>query len=131
MTESKPVRIDKYLWAVRIFKTRSLASNACRTGRVMINGNPVKSSKSIEVNEIITVKTPPVTYSYRVTCPLGNRVSAKLAMNYIEDITPENEKIKLRIRGLDSRGFRKKGSGRPTKKERRIIDSWNDGFNDI
>jgi ribosome-associated heat shock protein Hsp15 len=128
MTEKEPVRIDKFLWAVRIFKTRSLATDACRMGRVTINGNPVKPSKAIEGNEIITVKKPPINYSYRVTFPIENRVSAKLAVNYIEDITPENERIKIGIRGSGFTGFRIKGTGRPTKKERRIIDRWQEGF---
>jgi ribosome-associated heat shock protein Hsp15 len=128
MTGKEPVRIDKFLWAVRIFKTRSLATNACRMGRITINGNPVKPSKAIEGNEIITVKKPPVNYLYRVTSPIENRVSAKLTVNYIEDITPENERVKLGIRRSGLTGFRKKGTGRPTKKERRIIDRWQDGF---
>jgi ribosome-associated heat shock protein Hsp15 len=127
MIEKEPVRIDKFLWAVRIFKTRSLATDACRMGRVTINGNPVKPSKAIEGNEIIMVKKPPINYSYRVTFPIENRVSAKLAVNYIEDITPENERIKIGIRGSGFTGFRKKGTGRPTKKERRIIDRWQEG----
>ncbi len=129
MTKNESVRIDKYLWAVRIFKTRSLATNACRMGRVMINGISAKPSKNIEGNEIITVRKPPLTYSYKAIFPIENRVSAKLAVNYIEEITPENEKLKLGTHGSGPTGFRKKGSGRPTKKERRIIDSWNDGFN--
>jgi ribosome-associated heat shock protein Hsp15 len=127
MTENGSVRIDKFLWAVRIFKTRSIATNACRMGRVLIGGNVAKPSKTIEGNEIITVRKPPVTYSYRVICPLENRVSARLSINYIEDITPDNEKVKLAIRGLGSAGFRRRGSGRPTKKERRIIDRWQEG----
>ncbi len=127
MTEKEPVRIDKFLWAVRIFKTRSLATNACRMARITVNGNPVRPSKTIEGNEIITVKKPPVTYSYRVIFPIENRVSAKLALNYIEDITPENERIKIGTSRSGFTGFRKKGTGRPTKKERRIIDRWQEG----
>jgi len=128
MNESKPVRIDKYLWATRIYKTRSLATSACRMGRVMIDGNPVKPSRMTGVNDIITVKKPPVTWSFRVICPVENRVSAKLATGYIEDITPENEKTKLGLHTSGPEGFRKKGSGRPTKKERRTIDRWKEGF---
>jgi len=130
MAEPQTVRIDKYLWAVRIFKTRTLASNTCRMGRVMVNGIPVKPSKTIEGDDIIIVRKPPAIYSYRVICPLENRVSASLAVNYIEDITPESEKSKLHFQKTGNTGFRKKGTGRPTKKERRIIDRWNDGFND-
>jgi ribosome-associated heat shock protein Hsp15 len=126
MTENKPVRIDKYLWAIRIFKTRSLATNACRMSRVMVNGSPVKPSKTIEGNEIITVKKPPVNYSYKVIFPIENRVSAKLVVNYAEDLTSENEKMKTGFQGLGFTGLRKKGTGHPTKKERRIIDKWQD-----
>ena len=130
MTDIKPVRIDKYLWAVRIFKTRSLAADACRMGRIMINDNPVKPSRSLALNEIMTVRKPPVTYTFKVKELSENRISAKLVTNYIEDLTPENEKLKLEIHRSVSAGYRKKGSGRPTKKERRIIDTWQDGFND-
>jgi ribosome-associated heat shock protein Hsp15 len=130
MTDIKPVRIDKYLWAVRIFKTRSLAADACRMGRIMINDNPVKPSRSLARNEIITVRKPPVIYTFKVKELSENRISAKLVTNYIEDLTPENEKLKLEIHRSGSAGHRKRGSGRPTKKERRIIDMWQDGFND-
>ncbi len=130
MTDIKPVRIDKYLWAVRIFKTRSLAADACRMGRIMINDNPVKPSRSLARNEIITVRKPPVIYTFKVKELSENRISAKLVANYIEDLTPENEKLKLEIHRSGSAGYRKRGSGRPTKKERRIIDTWQDGFND-
>ncbi len=122
------VRIDKFLWAVRIFKTRSLASNACRMGRILINDAGVKPSRMIEGNEIITVKKPPVTFMYKVKAPVENRVSAKLVTNFLEDITPESEKLKIDISRTLSAGFRRKGSGRPTKKERRTIDRWQDGY---
>jgi ribosome-associated heat shock protein Hsp15 len=128
MTDIKPVRIDKFLWAVRLFKTRSLATDACKMGRILVNNNPVKPSGTIEGKEILTIKKPPVIYTYRVKEPVENRVSAKLVMNYLDDLTPDNEKIKLEIRVSGRTGFRKKGLGRPTKKERRSIDRWKDGF---
>jgi len=131
MTGKHPVRIDKFLWAVRIFKTRSLAMNACRMGRILINNDVVKPSRMIEGNEMLTVKKPPVIYIYKVKEPVENRVSAKLAANYLEDITPESEKMKININRSGSVGYREKGTGRPTKKERRIIDSWQDDFDDI
>jgi len=121
------VRIDKFLWAVRIFKTRSLAASACRMGRILINNAGVKPSRMIEGNEIITVKKPPVTFIYKVKAPVENRISAKLVTNYLEDNTPESEKSKIDISRTISAGFRRRGSGRPTKKERRIIDRWQDG----
>lgn len=126
MTDKKPVRIDKFLWAVRLYKTRGLASDACRMGRILINGNPIKPSHTIHENEILTVRKPPVTYSFRVIIPVENRQPAKLVSDFIGDLTPEDEKAKLEIRQALPVGFRKKGTGRPTKKERRIIDQWRD-----
>jgi len=122
MSEVKSVRIDKYLWAVRVYKTRSSASEACRKGKILIADVQVKPSRTIAANEIITVKKPPVVFTYRVIEPLENRVSAKLVANYAEDLTAENEKLKLQIRPSDISGYRDKGSGRPTKRERRLID---------
>jgi len=122
MADKKEIRIDKFLWSVRIYKTRSIASDECRKGRIIIKDIPVKPSRVVLANEIITVKKPPVVYSYRVIEPIENRVSAKLVEQFIEDKTPECEKAKLNIR--DSIGIihRDKGTGRPTKKERRDID---------
>ena len=122
MADKKEIRIDKFLWSVRIYKIRSIASDECRKGRIIIKDIPVKPSRVVLANEIITVKKPPVVYSYRVIEPIENRVSAKLVEQFIEDKTPECEKAKLNIR--DSIGIihRDKGTGRPTKKERRDID---------
>ena len=128
MTDIKTTRIDKYLWAVRIFKTRNTAANACRMGRILIDNNPVKPSRTIEANEIITVRKPPATYTYRISGVTENRVSAKLVINYLEDLTPVEEKIKLDIRQVSPASFREKGTGRPTKKERRNIDRWRDSI---
>ena len=122
MADNKNIRIDKFLWSVRIFKTRSIASDECRKGRIIIKDIPAKPSRVVLANEIITVKKPPVSYSYRVIEPIENRVGAKLVEKYIEDLTPDEEKAKLTVR--DSIGIirRDKGTGRPTKKERRQID---------
>ncbi|MCX6333824.1 MAG: S4 domain-containing protein [Bacteroidia bacterium] len=130
MSGNKSVRIDKYLWAVRIFKTRSLAASACRMGRILVNDVALKPSRMIEGGEVLTVKKPPATFSYKVTEPVENRLSAKLVPLYLEDMTPDSEKIKVEINRTGSAGFRKKGTGRPTKKERRIIDSFRDDFSD-
>lgn len=128
MTEKESVRIDKFLWAVRLFKTRGLAANACRTGRVMADNKIVKPSKYLEGNEILVIRKPPVTYTYRITALTGNRISSKLTGNFLEDLTPEEEKIKLKMSHSAPYGYREKGSGRPTKKERRVIDRWKDIF---
>ena len=122
MPNKKEIRIDKFLWSVRIYKTRSLASAECRKGRVIINDIQVKPSRSVLMNELITVKKPPVNYSYRVIEPIENRVSAKLVEKFIEDLTTEEEKAKLNIRQAGGIIYRVKGTGRPTKKERRQID---------
>jgi ribosome-associated heat shock protein Hsp15 len=115
------IRVDKWLWAVRIFKTRNQATEACKKGRILILEQPVKPSRILRINDIIQVKKPPVVYSYKVTGLLAKRLSARLVMDYLENITPEQELEKLKVR----ESFfisRDKGSGRPTKKERRIMD---------
>jgi len=122
MTENKNIRIDKFLWSVRLYKTRSIASDECRKGRIIIKDVQVKPSRVVLTNEIIVVKKPPVNYTYRVIEPIENRISAKLIGNFIEDLTPEEEKIKLNVRDSIGVIHRDKGTGRPTKKERRMID---------
>ncbi len=122
MTEEKSIRIDKYLWSVRIYKTRSIASEECRKGRILISNVQVKPSRIITKNEIIIVRKPPVNFRYKVIEPVENRVSAKLVHHFIEDITPDEEKLKLDYRNASAGFYREKGTGRPTKKERRLID---------
>jgi ribosome-associated heat shock protein Hsp15 len=122
MTDNKTIRIDKFLWSVRIYKTRSLASDECRKGRIIIGDVQVKPSRIVTKNELITVKKPPVVYLYKIIEPIENRVSAKLVPNYIEDLTPGEEKAKLDMKQAGGVIYRDKGTGRPTKKERREID---------
>jgi len=131
MADQKSIRIDKFLWSVRLFKTRSIASEECRKGRILINNIQVKPSRIVLKDEVIVVKKPPVVYSFRVLEPIENRVSAKLVDSFIEDLTPEEEKEKLNIRLASGIVFRDKGSGRPTKKERRDIDRLKTDFNDL
>jgi ribosome-associated heat shock protein Hsp15 len=126
MPEQENIRVDKFLWAVRIYKTRSMASEACRRGRIIINNTPVKPSRIISGNEIIAVKKPPVTHTYRILEPIQNRISAKLVTRYIEDLTTEEEKAKSSFTKSVIFGFRPRGYGRPTKKERRSIDRLNE-----
>ena len=119
-------RIDKFLWAVRIFKNRSLATDACRKGKVIIDEIQVKPSRVVKEDDVIHVKRNPVVYSYRVKKLLGKRLSAKLVVDYVENITPEEELQKLEVKET----FfikRDRGAGRPTKKERRIIDKLRNG----
>ena len=130
MADNKNIRIDKFLWSVRIYKTRSIASDECRKGRIIINDIQVKPSRSVLKNEIIIVKKPPVIYSYRVIEPIENRIAAKLVEQFIEDITPKEEKAKLDIKQAVGIVYRDKGTGRPTKKERRLIDRIKDDLGD-
>jgi len=121
MLIDKQIRVDKWLWAVRIFKTRNQATEACKKGRILIREQPVKPSRVLRINDIIQVKKPPVVYSYKVTGLLAKRLSARLVKDYIEDVTPESELQKLKVRETFFIS-RDRGSGRPTKKERRIMD---------
>lgn len=120
--EEENLRIDKWLWAVRIFKTRSQAADACKKGKILIDEVPVKPSRIIKKGEIVFVKNPPVIYQYKVLGLLGNRQSAKIVVDYVEDVTPEEEKEKLEIKRFTGFEIRDRGIGRPTKRERRLID---------
>ena len=128
MTEDKQIRIDKFLWVVRIYKTRSIAADECRKGRIIISDIPVKPSRTVESGEVITVKKPPVHYKYKIINLTQNRLPAKLVSQFIDDITPEEEKLKLDISLKGGTFQRDKGAGRPTKKERRIIDQFKNSF---
>ncbi len=118
----EPVRIDKWLWAVRIFKTRSQASDACKAGKVKINGDAVKPSREVKVNETITISQPPMVKTVRVTSLLKNRVGARLVPGYLADLTPPEEYEKLKMMHELHFEYRDRGIGRPTKKQRRLID---------
>lgn len=123
MQTVKSVRIDKWLWAVRIFKTRSQAAEACKKGHVKIDGISIKPSRELKLNEEIIVRKHPINRKYRVKGLIEKRVSAKLAVEFVDDITPQEEIDKLMI--LKNGGghlHREKGAGRPTKRERRDID---------
>ncbi|NQU81373.1 MAG: RNA-binding S4 domain-containing protein [Bacteroidetes bacterium] len=126
VTDGEKVRIDKWIWAVRIYKTRSMAAAACRKGKVIIDNLPVKPSANVSLDEIINVKKPPVIFTYRIKKLPLKRLSAKLAKECFEDLTPQEESDKLKVKELPGFGYRKRGDGRPTKKERRIIDKYND-----
>jgi ribosome-associated heat shock protein Hsp15 len=114
-------RIDKYLWAIRVYKTRALATEECKKGRVTINDMSVKPSRSVKAGEVIRVRKMPVVYAYRVIEPIQKRVGAKLVAQFAEDITPQEELDKLKMQD-DFFYKRERGAGRPTKKERRDLD---------
>ena len=122
------VRLDKYLWAVRIFKTRSDAADAVRNNRVLVNGSYAKPSREVREGDIITVKRMPVTYQYKVLDLVSSRQPAKNVPNYCLNITPQEELDKLTVPRETIFVFRERGTGRPTKKERREIDALMDGF---
>ncbi|GET27977.1 RNA-binding S4 domain-containing protein [Prolixibacter sp. SD074] len=116
------VRIDKWLWAVRVFKTRSIATEECKKGRVTIDEQPVKPSRVIKPGDVVKVRKSPVTYSYKVKQLIGKRMGAKLVPEYMEDITPVSELEIMEMQRNMGWFERERGTGRPTKKERRDID---------
>lgn len=122
MEHENNLRIDKWLWAVRIFKTRSQAAEACKKGKVLIDDVQVKPSRVIKVGEIVHVKRLPVIFQFKVLGLLGKRQAASIVVDYVEDITPEEEKLKLDIQRYEGYELRDRGVGRPTKRERRLID---------
>ena len=127
-------RIDKWLWAARVFKTRSLAADACKNNRVTINGVNVKPSHTIKASEIICVKKSPIIYSYKVLKCIEQRVGAKFIPEIYENVTDAKQYELLEMSRISGFIDRARGTGRPTKKERRALDSFVDpilfGFDD-
>ena len=128
-------RIDKWLWAARIFKTRSIAADACKNGRVTISGTNVKPSHTIKVGEIINVKKPPITYSFEVLQTIEKRVGAKLIPEVYKNVTDAKQYELLEMSRISGFVDRARGTGRPTKKDRRQLDAFVDpalfGFDDF
>lgn len=122
------VRIDKYLWAIRVFKTRSDATDACNGNKVQIGGVNAKPSKAVKAGDLITVRKGAVLYSYKVISTTENRMGAPLVPQYAENLTPESELEKLHAPAETFFVRRERGSGRPTKKERREMDALWDAF---
>ena len=122
------VRLDKWLWAVRVFKTRSDAADACRTNRVLVNDSYAKPSREVKVGDVISVKKMPVVYQYRVVDLVSSRQPAKNVPLYAADITPQSELDKLNVPRETIFIVRDRGTGRPTKKERRELDSLMDNL---
>ena len=116
------IRVDKWLWAVRVYKTRSLAAEACKNGRVRIGGQVVKASREIRLKDEVSIHLGIYTRSVRVIALLHNRVSATRVPGFLEDLTPEEEYAKLKVQQEMKPEFRARGDGRPTKKHRRLID---------
>ncbi|MCH5214814.1 MAG: RNA-binding S4 domain-containing protein [Muribaculaceae bacterium] len=114
-------RVDKWLWAMRVFKTRSIATDACKKGRVTMGGVAVKPSKMIKVGDVVDVKKPPVTYSFKVLKLANNRLGARLVPEYLENITPASQYEILEMAKISGFVDRRKGLGRPTKRESREL----------
>lgn len=117
------VRIDKYLWCIRAFKTRSDATDACKGGKVRVNGDDIKPSKDVKVGDVITVRKGAVSYTYKVLELIDKRQGPKLVSQYAENLTPEEELAKLKAPVETFFLKRDRGAGRPTKKDRRQMDA--------
>ena len=122
------VRIDKWLWAMRVFKTRTIATEACKKGRVSVgdNNTPVKPSRTIVIGDVVNVKKPPVTFSFRVLALTENRLGARLVPEYMENITPQSQYDLLEVVKISGFVDRAKGLGRPTKREGRELSKFTD-----
>lgn len=124
------VRIDKYLWAIRVYKTRSDATEACNGNKVKIAGVNAKPSKAVKVGEVIEVRKGPAVLTYKVLALSESRMGAQLVPEYAEDLTPESELVKFHAPRETVFVQRDRGAGRPTKKDRRILDGLMDSFDD-
>lgn len=131
------VRIDKWLWAVRVFKTRTVASEACKKGRVMIGDTVAKPARTVKAGDVVKVRKPPVTYSFKVLALTENRLGARLVPEYMENVTPKSELDLLDVVRISGFIDRRKGLGRPTKREGRelsrftseqVSDGWDFDF---
>ena len=121
---SGEARIDKWLWAARIFKTRTIAADACKNGRVSVNDVNVKPSRMVKVGDTISVRKPPVTYSFRSLKTIEQRVGAKLVPEIYENITTPDQYELLEMNRISGFVNRQRGTGRPTKKDRRAMDAF-------
>ena len=117
-------RLDKWLWAARIFKTRSIAADACKNGRISIGGVKQKASKMVKVGDVIEVRKSPITYSFKVLQAIQNRVGAKLVPEVLENVTAKEQLELLEMNRISGFVGRARGTGRPTKKERRELDGF-------
>lgn len=117
-------RIDKWMWAARIFKTRTIAAEACKKGRVLVDGVQVKASRLVKAGDVVQVKKPPVIYSFKVLQPIEKRVGAKMLPEVMDNVTSPDQYELLDMVRINGFVDRVRGSGRPTKKERRDLDEF-------
>lgn len=124
------VRVDKWLWAMRVFKTRTIATEACKKGRVTVNNdpNPTKPARMVKVGDVVHVRKPPVTYSFKVLAITENRLGAKLVPQYLENVTPPDQYDLLDVVKISGFVDRRKGLGRPTKREGRDLARFTDTY---
>ena len=123
-SQGRTARLDKWLWAARIFKTRSIAAAACKKGQVGIGGTQQKPSRMVKVGDVVDVRKPPVTYSFRILQAIEHRVGAKLIPQILENVTAPEQYELLEMNRISGFVDRARGTGRPTKKERRALDSF-------
>ena len=131
MAQLEQVRIDKFLWAVRLFKTRSIAADAIKKGHITIDGSQVKSSRIVKKGDVISVRVAPATRSFLILELAQNRMGAKLVPNHIKEVTPPDQLEIIELQRLANSMNRRKGLGRPTKKERRDLDNFFDDDDDF
>ena len=124
------VRIDKWLWAARIFKTRTIAAEACKKGRISIKGNHLKASRTIKTGDIIEVRKAPITWSFKVLQAIDHRVGAKLVSDILENVTSPEQLEILELSKASGFIDRARGTGRPTKKDRRVLEDFAEGDDD-
>ena len=122
----KEVRIDKWMWATRIFKKRTIAVEACKKGRVMINNVTVKPSRMIKKNDVLQVRKPPIVYSFKVLELTDKRMGARLVENFLQNVTTADQLEILELQKIEGFVNRARGTGRPTKKDRRDLEGFTD-----
>ena len=119
-------RLEKWLWAARIFKTRTIAADACKNGRVTVDGQTLKPARTVKVGEVVSVKKPPITYSFKILNAIETRVGAKLISEVYENVTDPKQYELLEMSRISGFIDRARGTGRPTKKDRRALDAFVD-----
>lgn len=126
MKYQETARLDKWLWAARIFKTRTIAADACKNGRVTVDGQTLKPARTVKVGEVVSVKKPPITYSFKILNAIETRVGAKLISEVYENVTDPKQYELLEMSRISGFIDRARGTGRPTKKDRRALDAFVD-----
>lgn len=124
------IRVDKWLWAARVFKTRNIAAEACKKGRISMNGSNLKASRTVKVGDVVQVRKSPIVWSFKVLQATGNRVGAKLVPEVLENVTTPDQLELLELSKLNGFTGRARGTGRPTKKDRRDLDDFAESGDD-